>query len=235
MPVLLRDEYGSVCSTRSLSAEGCRLVSRLLNKKRIVGMRSKMRLLVLSVCLWGGIPLSVGAQSLEVGGTFGTHNGAQVGVWLTGQSEVVARIAWGPLRQSNGVITYYVCTSKVAANECPVNVVVRNVSQHRQFQAFYFFHHFRPGTRVRPFLGAGLGSFRHTVQNSCQIAGCEAALARGTLGRRTFSYGDVIVSAGLTTTIAGRIVLRGGVQLHNLLQGEKSGLNEASIGLGYRF
>ena len=91
------------------------------------------------------------------------------------------------------------------------------------------------GRIIRPFVGGGLGTFRHTELTVCEVPGCDLVIPSLPLGKRTTSHGDIIAIVGASTMLRNHVVIRGGVQFHNLLWGEELSLFETSVGFGYRF
>lgn len=79
-----------------------------------------------------------------------------------------------------------------------------------------------------------MGVMRDRERTICEIAGCESLMPGLPVGTRAASHSDVIGIAGISTSIAHHLVLRGAGQLHRP-GGEDLSLFETSVSLGYRF
>jgi hypothetical protein len=139
---------------------------------------------------------------------------------------------------TGGATYYYGCEVDARTGRCrptgSVNIIGRSISP-RRFMAGQGLYHFQRGRIIRPFVGGGLGTFRHTELTVCEVPGCDLVMPGLPLGKRTTSHGDIMAIIGASTMLRNHVVIRGGVQFHNLLWGEELSLFEASVGFGYRF
>jgi hypothetical protein len=224
----------------------------------LIHVRNKWNALVCSIVVC--TPASAWAQSIEAGGTVGTGargtesklarqearlvTSLQLSGWWADRLETGFRIGWIDLPDISSRANYYHGCQSDRNGRClptgSVEVVGRRVGE-RRLVAGQVLYHFRTGKKVRPHVGLGFGKTRDTEMLNCEPSGCEVILSGlpfGTsgppLGKRSSTYPDQAWIAGVSTLLWNRVVLRGGVQIHNFA-GEERSLTETSVQVGYRF
>ena len=193
----------------------------------------RFRILVPLVLLGAivSFPAESAAQSLEVGATAGTHQGAQVSVWITPRFEWMLRVAWQRVPSLQGAATYYRCQDRARA-DCPVRILINN-SGWRRFSSSEFVYHFRLNERVRPFAGAGLGIASDLVHRTCEATGCEPEFPSGFFDNKREPTSQLFGSVGASTAVGEHAIVRAGLRFHNLIFEGAS--VEAGVSVGYRF
>jgi len=209
--------------------------------------------LAFATVLIAGAPAA--AQTLELGGSIGigirgrdgsafgrdsrVMSGVHASVWWEDRLETGFRVAWQELPQQKFAATYfYGCVELDAAGRCrrPAGSfrVISDRTSPRTFLNVVILYHFLPGEFARPFVGAGMGGWRETEFIRCEVPGCEALRPTLSLGPRTEWRDDLAPTAGISVTLARRLVVRGGFALHNLFAEEWSTF-ESFLAIGYRF
>ena len=199
---------------------------------------------------------SARAQQLEFGGTAGIGSrgsesalaraeahvitGVHVSGWWLSRVETGLRMAWLQLPTRIGSATYYYGCETTPEGRCQpagsLRVLFERTSP-RTFIGGHVLYHFRDGRRWRPFAGVAFGGMRDTERGRCETAGCQELLPglQSVLGSRTSWYADLLSPvAGVSATVAQRVIIRGGIQLHRPF-GEELSLLETFAGVGYRF
>ena len=189
-------------------------------------------------------PTAVYAQDIELGGLIGLGargseseiakldearpiGGAYGSIWWSDRLETVGHAAWfyesEVTRGSRDILL----------NPGPGSVEVLEMRHGaRQLIGVDTRLYFRRDPLPRPYVGVGIGLIRDQLIEVCESAGCEA-VASGSF-RRTSTYGDLRLIAGLSKTLSDRLRLRVGVQWHTP-GGEERSLLEAVLSIGYRF
>ncbi|MCC7124350.1 MAG: hypothetical protein IT178_05845 [Acidobacteria bacterium] len=184
---------------------------------------------------------NVYAQALEIGASVGTsckgsdgsfcsdtHSalrtmGPYAAVWFVDQLQIGGRGAWLRQPDLDGVLF-------------PEQFAFAITERRRMIAEAEVTWHFRPGKRVRPYLGGGLGGYRDRELVTCEPVGCEARLTR--IGRRAGehrqSHSTRTFIAGLSVDVLPRVRVHDGWKYHNPFKDELA-LSEVFVAVGYRF
>jgi hypothetical protein len=199
-----------------------------------------MRCMRLAIVLIGLHAGHASAQTFEAGASLGTSCrgtdgsfcrdeslltiGPYASLWFADKIEIGARLGW--LRVGDFEGRGYVGLT-------PIEFRVTDGS--RLSMQGELIWHFRRGHRIRPMFGIGIGVFRDRSVTTCTPEGCEAALARTTLGvgDHVQYKRDESVVVGVSVAINPRIRLRGGWRYHNPFYDEFA-MSEVFLGVGYR-
>jgi hypothetical protein len=197
-------------------------------------------MLLLGICAVSSSPAL--AQRLEVGGSVGAGlagsegslltfaggpvAGVHASVWWEDRLETAFRAVWRPTRPPTQPTNY----GSVGGQR--VGVFFRMSAL--RYSGMEFLYHARPGAKVRPFFGVGVGGITRTEHAVCEVAGCESILTWVSRYPRSSTLFDVIGIFGASGRIGEHVVLRGGLHFHRP-GGEDLSMFELAFMAGYRF
>ena len=153
--------------------------------------------------------------------------GGQAGILWDGRWETVVRGTWFDRSDRAVGTTYFI-------GSAPQQVRVLNTPGNRVSLTAQALYHYRHGTSVRPFLGAGMGAIYDSENVLCEVPGCEALLPNLRLGELVHRGGDLVGIGGVAVAMRQNFVIRGGVQLHCPACFETLAV-ETFVDFGYRF
>ncbi len=179
----------------------------------------------------------VGDSSGFCGDEAGPMWSLHAGLWLDDRLELGGRVATLPLPH----VTYTVFrddrfnrVADPAISRLPT-IDVMLTERSRRLLSGELIYHFRRGSRVRPMLGLGMGSRTERWSAACVQPGCEQLLpiVATPAGRGEGRAGLGTIIAGVSGRPGRRILVRGGVRLHNFA-GEQTSTTEVFAAVGYQ-
>jgi hypothetical protein len=199
-------------------------------------------------------PVGAAAQVVEVGGGVsrgctgdssgfcGDDSGAMWAVhgsvWLDDRVEIGIRFATLP-RPDYSYATprddRFDLAPDPAIRQLP-RIDVRVSHRSRQILNTEVLYHFARSRPVRGFLGVGLGERTDRFEQRCAPSGCETLMPilSSPVGRGSSRGGNLTMAAGISGRISKRLLVRGGIRLHNFA-GEEQSTSEAFVATGYQF
>jgi hypothetical protein len=176
-----------------------------------------------------------GSEGSLIGLAVRPVSGVHASVWWDDRVETALRLAWQWLPELHAGAEYGVGCGAGVPPGCqrPIVRVFFRGANPRRFTAFELLYHARPGSRVRPLFGFGIGRIDRTETTVCEGAGCEALLPFVGTTRR-YSAGDVIGVVGASSVVGKHLILRGAVHFHRP-GGEDLSMFETAFTVGYRF
>ena len=182
---------------------------------------------------------SLTAQVVEVGGSLGVACAGTDGSGCNDNGLVTGgpygSVLFGDRLEVGGRMVYLTLDDRNGFTVYPVALEFVETDRRRLYVQGLATYHFRPGTRVRPMLGAGLGAARRSQTIQCQDGAC-AGLAQVGLesGSTHFWNTDRSVLAGVTFLPAPSLPIRAGWWWHSPFN-DGFALSEVFLSVGYRF